>query len=83
MNNLSRSNRVISEGYEEATGKKCMEVLARPAHQSEVCKGPVHSLGCDSGPPPYLCSSRLKGECCASYSKRTLALQSSSPRSFQ
>lgn len=92
MYNLSKLNRVISKGYEEPTGRTCMEMLAGPVHQSqsEVCEGQVHSLGCDSGPlggcsiPPYLCSSRLKGECCASYSKRTLTLQSSpSLPSFQ
>lgn len=49
MYNLSKSNRVISEGCEEATGRKCMEVLAGPAHQNEVCEGLLHSLGCDSG----------------------------------
>lgn len=64
------------------TGRTCMDVLARPAHQSEVCEGPGHSLGCDSDPSggyftlPYLCGSHLKGECYASYSQRSLALHS-------
>lgn len=39
MYNPSRSNQVISKGYEEPMGRKCMDVLARPAPRARSAKG--------------------------------------------